>query len=159
MITVAHAARMYARLPRHNLVVPAADLFAACFCSLVHYHLLHELLMVLTNEIMTTVSGLNMNVSEPAAVSSTLTYSIAGCSDHSHRYIAENILVDMPMEQSSRWSGVHEGLNMKQWLLLRLDKLSVVGECLCFECTFRAGVNCGILWGREYYFWKGELCG
>lgn len=90
---------------------------------------------------MTSVSGLSMNMdvsesSAAAAASSTrLSYSIAGCSDHSHRYVAENILVDSPTDQSSRWSGVHEGPNMKQWLLLRLDELSVVG----------AFVSCAVL--------------
>lgn len=83
---------------------------------------------------MATVSGLNMDLSGSAAASCTLSYSIAGCSDHSHRYIAENILVDSPTDQSSRWSGSHEGPNMKQWLLLRLDELSVVGE-LVLSCS------------------------
>ncbi|KAA1472915.1 hypothetical protein DENSPDRAFT_839309 [Dentipellis sp. KUC8613] len=55
-----------------------------------------------------------------------LTYSIAGCSEHSHRYVAENILHNSPLDQSSRWSGVNESPNVKQWLLLRLDSLSVV---------------------------------
>lgn len=89
---------------------------------------------------MTSVSGLSMNMdvseSSAAAASSTrLSYSIAGCSDHSHRYVAENILVDSPTDQSSRWSGVHEGPNMKQWLLLRLEELSVVGGFVsCVRC-------------------------
>ena len=65
--------------------------------------------------------------SQPIATT-RLTYTIAGCSEHSHRYVPENILVDSPKDQASRWTGVNEGPNVRQWLLLRLDSLSVVGE-------------------------------
>ncbi|KAI0049848.1 hypothetical protein FA95DRAFT_775993 [Auriscalpium vulgare] len=60
-----------------------------------------------------------------------LTYSIAGSSEHSSRYTPEKVLVNAPTDQNSRWSGVHESPTAcKQWLLLRLDALSVVGQCL-----------------------------
>jgi Muskelin N-terminus len=69
------------------------------------------------------------STTQPQATMITrLTYTIAGGSDHSHRYAPENILVDMPKDQASRWTGVNEGPSVKQWLLLRLDSLSVVGE-------------------------------
>ena len=60
--------------------------------------------------------------------SSRLSYTIAGCSEHSNRYVAENIMVDAPKDPNSRWSGQHESPSMKQWILLRLDELSVIGK-------------------------------
>ncbi len=57
-----------------------------------------------------------------------LSYTIAGCSEHSNRFVAENIMVDLPTDPNSRWSGLHENPSIKQWLLLRLDTLSVIGE-------------------------------
>ncbi|KZV66904.1 hypothetical protein PENSPDRAFT_74325 [Peniophora sp. CONT] len=67
--------------------------------------------------------------SVPGSVESlvdTVAYSIAGCSEHSSRYVADNILVDNPKDQSSRWSGLHEDPHVKQWLLLRLDNPSII---------------------------------
>ena len=57
-----------------------------------------------------------------------LSYTIAGCSEHSNRYVAENIMVDAPKDPNSRWSGQHESPSTKQWILLRLDELSVIGK-------------------------------
>ena len=57
-----------------------------------------------------------------------LSYAIAGCSEHSNRFVAENIMVDLPSDPNSRWSGLHENPSIKQWILLRLDTLSVIGE-------------------------------
>lgn len=57
-----------------------------------------------------------------------LSYTIAGCSEHSNRFVAENIIVDLPADPNSRWSGLHENPSIKQWILLRLDTLSVIGE-------------------------------
>jgi hypothetical protein len=57
-----------------------------------------------------------------------LSYSIAGCSEHSNRFVAENILVDLPSDPNSRWSGLHENPSIKQWILLRLDTPSLIGE-------------------------------
>jgi len=62
--------------------------------------------------------------------STRLSYTIAGGSEHSNHYVAENIMVDAPTDPNSRWSGQHENPNVKQWILLRLDALSVVGEFL-----------------------------
>ena len=70
----------------------------------------------------------NDDASRPS--SSCLSYTIAGCSEHSSRYVAENIMVDAPKDPNSRWSGQHESPSMKQWILLRLDELSVVGKFL-----------------------------
>lgn len=74
-----------------------------------------------------------------------LPYTIAGCSEHSGQYVAENIIVDSPKDQvrvlylpsparaelyliaqSSRWSGAHQSAGARQWILLRLDKPSVL---------------------------------
>ena len=68
----------------------------------------------------------NDSASHPSP--SRLSYTIAGCSEHSNRYVAENIMVDAPKDPNSRWSGQHESPSMKQWILLRLDELSVVGK-------------------------------
>jgi Muskelin N-terminus len=64
-----------------------------------------------------------------------LSYTIAGCSEHSNRYVAENIMVDAPADVHSRWSGLHEDPSIKQWILLRLDTLSVIGEFLDLRST------------------------
>ncbi|KAH7925639.1 hypothetical protein BV22DRAFT_1119428 [Leucogyrophana mollusca] len=57
-------------------------------------------------------------------------YTIAGCSEHSGKYVAENIMVDAPMDQASRWSGAQQvpgaGGGAKQWMLLKLEEQSVV---------------------------------
>ncbi|KAJ6594243.1 Muskelin N-terminus-domain-containing protein [Mycena capillaripes] len=62
-----------------------------------------------------------------AATPVSLSYSIAASTPHSGPYRVENILVDNPTEQASRWSGgpVPE-TGTPQWLLLRLDTLAVV---------------------------------
>ena len=69
--------------------------------------------------------------SEVASV--PLTYSIADCSAHSGRYVAENILVDKSGDQSSRWSGAYQGY-AKQWILLQLDNPAVLSE-LSLTCN------------------------
>lgn len=56
-----------------------------------------------------------------------LTYTIADSTPHSGRYAPENILVDKPQEQSSRWSGAHQGKG-KQWILLRLETPAILSE-------------------------------
>lgn len=55
-----------------------------------------------------------------------LTYTIVGGTEHSGRYVADNILHDHPMDQSSRWSGAAQSSNVQQYLLLRLDSLAVL---------------------------------
>jgi len=37
-------------------------------------------------------------------------------------------MVDKPQEQSSRWSGALQGNAADQWIILRLESLSVLGE-------------------------------
>ncbi|KAG1806116.1 uncharacterized protein BJ212DRAFT_1389716 [Suillus subaureus] len=54
-----------------------------------------------------------------------MTYAIAGCSEHSGNYVPENILVDTPQDPSSRWSGAQQLPTAKQWILLKLETLSV----------------------------------
>ncbi|KAJ7130841.1 Muskelin N-terminus-domain-containing protein [Mycena crocata] len=63
-----------------------------------------------------------------AAAPVPLSYSIVASTPHSGPYRPENILVDNPSEQASRWSGgpVPGESNSPQWLLLRLDNLAVV---------------------------------
>ncbi|KAI0084905.1 Muskelin N-terminus-domain-containing protein [Irpex rosettiformis] len=58
----------------------------------------------------------------------TLSYSIHGCSEHSGRYVAENIMINNPQDQSSRWSGAYQTTNARQWMLLRLDSPAVLSE-------------------------------
>ena len=53
-------------------------------------------------------------------------YTIAGSSEHSGKYVAENILVDKPEEQSSRWSGAYQAGNVKQWILLKTTDTCVL---------------------------------
>lgn len=58
-----------------------------------------------------------------------LSYSIAGWSEHSGQYIPENIKVDRPFDQSSRWSSSKDNnINQKSWILLKLDRTAVLGE-------------------------------
>jgi hypothetical protein len=54
-----------------------------------------------------------------------LTYSIAGSSPHSGQYAAENITIDNPGDYTSRWSSAYPGTTY-QWILLRLDSVSVL---------------------------------
>ncbi|EKM54709.1 uncharacterized protein PHACADRAFT_258727 [Phanerochaete carnosa HHB-10118-sp] len=55
-----------------------------------------------------------------------LTYTIASGTEHSGRYVADNILHDNPLDQSSRWSGAAQSSNVQQYLLLRLDSPAVL---------------------------------
>ena len=56
-------------------------------------------------------------------------YRIAGCSDHSGRYVADHIRVDRPMDQSSRWSSAKDNsIHGKSWILLELENPAVVGK-------------------------------
>jgi muskelin len=57
-----------------------------------------------------------------------LTYTIASSTPHSGKYVPENIMVDKPQDQSSRWSGAFQGNTTDQWIILRLESLSVLGE-------------------------------
>ncbi|KAL0581921.1 hypothetical protein V5O48_000151 [Marasmius crinis-equi] len=53
-----------------------------------------------------------------------LLYSIDSSTPPSGRYIAENILVDCPTDQSSRWSTSVQN-DSNQWITLRLNTLSI----------------------------------
>ena len=63
-------------------------------------------------------------MNEPPTV--PLVYRIAGCSEHSGKYVAENILEDKPLDQTSRWSSAYQSPDIKQWLLLRLQDVAVL---------------------------------
>ncbi|KAF8971232.1 Muskelin N-terminus-domain-containing protein [Flammula alnicola] len=54
-----------------------------------------------------------------------LTYTIASSTPHSGKYGPENIIVDKPQDQASRWSGAFQG-NANQWIMLRLESLAVL---------------------------------
>lgn len=71
----------------------------------------------------------------PEPPSKTLTYTIAGSSEPSGRYVAENVMVDRPGDFMSRWSGNQHVPIEKHWLTLRLDSLSVVSECGVSFCA------------------------
>ncbi|KAJ7680656.1 Muskelin N-terminus-domain-containing protein [Mycena polygramma] len=58
-----------------------------------------------------------------AATPVSLSYSIAASTPHSGPYRVENILVDNPTEQASRWTAAGDD---GSWILLRLDALAVV---------------------------------
>jgi len=55
-----------------------------------------------------------------------LPYTVAKSTPHSGKYGPELILLDKPHDQSSRWSGAYQGNNSKQWILLKLDQMSVL---------------------------------
>jgi hypothetical protein len=60
-------------------------------------------------------------------------------------------MVDAPTDPNSRWSGQHESPSIKQWILLQLDTLSVIGEF--FDLP-----NAGLLLRpclRQHNFWEG----
>ena len=85
----------------------------------------HKCYLLITQLLTTTMSASDSSSQPP---STRLSYTIAGCSEHSNRYVAENVMVDAPTDPNSRWSGQHESPSIKQWILLRLDTLSVIGE-------------------------------
>ncbi|KAF7996641.1 hypothetical protein HCN44_002287 [Aphidius gifuensis] len=53
-----------------------------------------------------------------------LRYRIYKCSSYSPTYVPENILVDKPLDQSSRWSSEND--NHPQYIVLKLDQASIV---------------------------------
>ncbi|KAF8585931.1 hypothetical protein K439DRAFT_1409405 [Ramaria rubella] len=60
-----------------------------------------------------------------------LPYRIAKCTGYSGKYVPEHILVDTPMDQTSRWSGAQEPSNSKQWIILEATGSSIV-RCITF---------------------------
>lgn len=83
-----------------------------------------------------------------------LSYSIEGCSEHSGRYVAENIMVNNPQDQSSRWSGAYQTTNAKQWMLLRLDSPAVLSMSLALRIPYEALTR--TYFSREYHLWQGS---
>ena len=70
---------------------------------------------------------MSSNVPEPEV--QPVEYEIAGSSEHSGAYVAENIRSDKPRDQTSRWSAAitaSSSSNTKQWIRLRLKHLSVI---------------------------------
>lgn len=63
-------------------------------------------------------------ISPPSSV--PLTYTVAQSTPHSGKYGPEHILADKPSDQASRWSGAYQGNNAKQWILLKLDQMSIL---------------------------------
>jgi len=55
-----------------------------------------------------------------------LPYTVVKSTPHSGKYGPELILLDKPYDQSSRWSGAYQGNNSKQWILLKLDQMSIL---------------------------------
>jgi hypothetical protein len=80
--------------------------------------------------------------------SAEVKYTIAGCSGHSGKYVPQNILQDRPKEHSSRWSGTSGAM---QWILLKLENLTVLSECLFTSYRDVAAYCC-----RKYHLWKGK---
>ncbi|KXN90804.1 Muskelin [Leucoagaricus sp. SymC.cos] len=63
-------------------------------------------------------------ISTPPSVA--LHYTVTQSTPHSGKYGPEHILLDKPQDQSSRWSGAYQGNNAKQWILLKLDQMSIL---------------------------------
>ncbi|KZT29147.1 hypothetical protein NEOLEDRAFT_1128727 [Neolentinus lepideus HHB14362 ss-1] len=66
---------------------------------------------------------MNLGQQPPTA---KLVYAIAGGTEHSNRYGPENILLDRPEDASSRWSTAYQTPRVKQFILLRLEYLSII---------------------------------
>lgn len=69
---------------------------------------------------------MSTRIPEPSSV--PLRYHIESSSSHSGNYVAQNILIDNPADQSSRWSGATRSGPSKQWIILRLESLAVLSE-------------------------------
>ncbi|KAL1672146.1 Muskelin N-terminus-domain-containing protein [Schizophyllum commune] len=67
---------------------------------------------------------MSTRIPEPSSV--PLRYHIESSSSHSGNYVAQNILIDNPADQSSRWSGATRSGPSKQWIILRLESLAVL---------------------------------
>lgn len=76
----------------------------------------------------TTTSSTNgihtMNTPTPTTPPKKIKYDVASWSSHSASYHPRNITVNKPSDQSSRWSSGSN--NQSQYLMLKLDKMSVV---------------------------------
>ncbi|THH00239.1 hypothetical protein EW145_g7119 [Phellinidium pouzarii] len=70
---------------------------------------------------------IRLDMPKPSSVQ--IKYSIAGCSEHSGRYVADNIKYDRPLDQSSRWSSSKDNaVNGKSWILIEMDTVAVLGH-------------------------------
>uniref|UniRef100_D8QBS5 Muskelin N-terminal domain-containing protein n=1 Tax=Schizophyllum commune (strain H4-8 / FGSC 9210) TaxID=578458 RepID=D8QBS5_SCHCM len=67
---------------------------------------------------------MSTRIPEPSSV--PLRYHIESSSSHSGNYVAQNILIDNPADQSSRWSGATRSGPSKQWIILQLESLAVL---------------------------------
>ena len=63
-------------------------------------------------------------------------------------------MVDKPQDQFSRWSGAFQGSTTDQWIMLRLESLSVLGEC--FRWLILNHTDCFFTLAREDNIRKGE---
>lgn len=60
----------------------------------------------------------------PSSRSTKLQYSVYKCSSYSYNYVPENVLVDNPSDQLSRWSS--DSNNPLQFLMLKLDRPAIL---------------------------------
>ncbi|KIK69111.1 hypothetical protein GYMLUDRAFT_35165 [Collybiopsis luxurians FD-317 M1] len=58
--------------------------------------------------------------------SDVIYYSIAGCSSFSNHFYPENIVIDDPSNSKSRWTTGSQRSENGHWIMLALDKLSVL---------------------------------
>ncbi|KAL5523550.1 hypothetical protein ACEPAG_7723 [Sanghuangporus baumii] len=59
--------------------------------------------------------------------SAQIKYKIAGCSEHSGRYVADNIKYDRPNDQTSRWSSAKDNsIYGRSWILIELENISLL---------------------------------
>ncbi|KAL5507481.1 hypothetical protein ACEPAH_6937 [Sanghuangporus vaninii] len=59
--------------------------------------------------------------------STQIKYKIAGCSEHSGRYVADNIKHDRPNDQTSRWSSAKDNsIYGRSWILIELENVSLL---------------------------------
>uniref|UniRef100_A0A0W0F3Q7 Muskelin N-terminal domain-containing protein n=1 Tax=Moniliophthora roreri TaxID=221103 RepID=A0A0W0F3Q7_MONRR len=65
-----------------------------------------------------------MDIPALETMSVPLTYAIDASTPPSGRYVAENVLIDKPTDQNSRWSTSTSNTN--QWITLRLQSLAIV---------------------------------
>ncbi|KAF7983834.1 hypothetical protein HWV62_19101 [Athelia sp. TMB] len=93
---------------------------------------------------------------EPPSV--RITYAIAGCSEHSGRYEAANIMIDDPMDQSSRWSGAQHVPGVRQWMLLRLETLAVLSGSWSLDIYSVHLVANTFPVASEHHLWKAHPC-
>ncbi|KAG8987084.1 Muskelin 1, intracellular mediator containing kelch motif, partial [Tulasnella sp. 427] len=79
------------------------------------------------------------------ATTTKLRYAIHDASSHSTKYIPENIMVDIPHDKSSRWSGIQQSgissFRQRQWITLKLEKVAVLKEVVFGKCSMSHPCN------------------